>query len=220
MCTRLGEETLADALERRMSVSTALSYLEQLLEGLAHAHERGVIHCDVKPENLILFADGVLRICDFGIAKAVAETLAASGSGTHRLPGAGAGAGAAHPAVRRLRGRARGVAGVLRSRPRVALRMALSARGTGAPEGPSRRDRVAAQEPGRPPAGPLPRRPADARRVPTPQAGEAAARAQAPRGEEARLAGGLARGAPQAVPAAASEPPWTPGTSAADARGR
>ena len=78
----LGEETLADRLQRRMSVETVLGYAGQMLEGLAFAHSRRVIHCDVKPENLILFPDKQLRLADFGIARIAMRTLAASGSGT------------------------------------------------------------------------------------------------------------------------------------------
>jgi serine/threonine-protein kinase len=78
----LGEESLADRLTRRVSIRSALELGEQLLEALAHAHGHRVIHCDVKPENLILFGDGRLRLADFGIAKVAARTVAASASGT------------------------------------------------------------------------------------------------------------------------------------------
>jgi len=81
IATLLGKETLADALTRRMTLSTALGYTEQLTGAVAHAHEHGVIHCDIKPDNLILFDGGRLRLTDFGIAKAAMSTLA-SGSGT------------------------------------------------------------------------------------------------------------------------------------------
>jgi len=78
----IGVRSLQDRLAHRMSVRNALDYGEQLLEALAHAHERRLIHCDVKPENLILFADGTLRLGDFGLAKITAQSLAASSSGT------------------------------------------------------------------------------------------------------------------------------------------
>jgi serine/threonine-protein kinase len=78
----LGEETLEQRLGRRMSLRTALDFGEQLLEAVAFAHEQGVIHCDVKPDNLLLFPDGRLRLTDFGISKVAHRTISASGAGT------------------------------------------------------------------------------------------------------------------------------------------
>jgi serine/threonine protein kinase len=78
----LGEESLADRLARRLSLKTALDLGEQLLRAVAFAHERHVIHCDVKPDNLLLFADGRLRLTDFGISKVAHRTISASGAGT------------------------------------------------------------------------------------------------------------------------------------------
>lgn len=77
-----GERSLDERLTHRMSVRTALDFGEQLIEALAYAHEQRVIHCDVKPDNLILFADGDLRLGDFGLAKHSVRTLQASSSGT------------------------------------------------------------------------------------------------------------------------------------------
>jgi serine/threonine-protein kinase len=78
----LGEESLADRLARRLSLKTALDLGEQLLRAVAFAHERHVIHCDVKPDNLLLFPDGRLRLTDFGISKVAHRTISASGAGT------------------------------------------------------------------------------------------------------------------------------------------
>lgn len=88
VATRLGHETLADRLTRRMSVPTALGMAEQMIAAVAYAHEVGIIHCDVKPENFILFADNQLRLADFGIAKVSTITVAGSGTGTigHMAP--------------------------------------------------------------------------------------------------------------------------------------
>jgi hypothetical protein len=78
----LGEESLEDRLARRLSLRTALDFGEQLLRAVAFAHEQHVIHCDVKPDNLLLFGDGRLRLTDFGISKVAHRTISASGAGT------------------------------------------------------------------------------------------------------------------------------------------
>ncbi len=78
----LGEESLGDRLERRISTARALDLAEQALVSVAHAHEHKIIHCDIKPENYILFADNTLKLADFGFAKISVRTLKASGSGT------------------------------------------------------------------------------------------------------------------------------------------
>lgn len=78
----LGQGSLADRLSRRLSHRRLLDYAEQLLCALAHAHAHSVIHCDVKPDNLIVFDDDNVRLADFGIAKVAQRTIDASASGT------------------------------------------------------------------------------------------------------------------------------------------
>ena len=78
----LGEESLADRIERRISTARAMDIAGQALAALAHAHEHNVIHCDIKPENFILFPGNQLKLADFGFAKISLRTLKASGSGT------------------------------------------------------------------------------------------------------------------------------------------
>ena len=78
----LGDESLGSRLERRISMARALSLAEQALAALAHAHEHKIIHCDIKPENYILFPGNRLKLADFGFAKRVLRTVKASGSGT------------------------------------------------------------------------------------------------------------------------------------------
>lgn len=80
--TRLGEQTLDDRLHRRLSVPTALQFAEQMLEAVAYAHRHRVIHCDIKPENMILFANQRLCLTDFGIAKIAQRTITGRGTGT------------------------------------------------------------------------------------------------------------------------------------------
>lgn len=78
----LGERTLGERLQRRVSLTTALEYAEQMLQATAYAHLHHIIHCDIKPDNLILFPDRRLMLTDFGIAKVAVRTIRASGSGT------------------------------------------------------------------------------------------------------------------------------------------
>ncbi len=63
-------ETLREAIERgRLSVTQALACAAQVATGLAAAHGKGILHRDVKPENLFLTSGGTLKILDFGISK-------------------------------------------------------------------------------------------------------------------------------------------------------
>ena len=79
----LGEETLGDRMTRRMSTRRALDFTAQALDAVAHAHSRNIIHCDVKPENFILFDDNRLKLTDFGFSKVMIRPgQKGSGSGT------------------------------------------------------------------------------------------------------------------------------------------
>ncbi len=78
----LGSSTLAHELKRRLTLATRVDFSEQILESVAHAHERKIVHCDVKPENFIVFPGPRLRLGDFGIARLARNTVAMSGAGT------------------------------------------------------------------------------------------------------------------------------------------
>ncbi|TWT84963.1 Serine/threonine-protein kinase PK-1 [Planctomycetes bacterium CA13] len=80
--TPLAERTLDDRLKKRMGFELAFDLLRQLLDGVAYAHEHAVIHCDIKPENVLMFDDNHIRLADFGIAKAAQKTISGSGTGT------------------------------------------------------------------------------------------------------------------------------------------
>lgn len=78
----LGTESLADRIERRISGVYVMLIAEQALAALAHAHSKKILHCDIKPENFILFPGNRLKLADFRFAKVSLRTLKASGSGT------------------------------------------------------------------------------------------------------------------------------------------
>lgn len=78
----LGEETLDQRIRRRMSLKLILDISDQILEAVACAHSNKIVHCDIKPENVILFDGGLIRLTDFGIAKVAQKTLRGSGTGT------------------------------------------------------------------------------------------------------------------------------------------
>ncbi len=78
----LGDKSLGDRIERRIATAHAMRIAEQALSALAFAHENKIIHCDIKPENFILFPGNVVKLADFGFAKVSLRTLKASGSGT------------------------------------------------------------------------------------------------------------------------------------------
>jgi len=80
----LGESSLSSRLKRRRSLESSMQFIEQALAGVAHAHAARVIHCDIKPDNFIVFPGNQLKLTDFGFSKVAQHTLTlkASGSGT------------------------------------------------------------------------------------------------------------------------------------------
>lgn len=56
--------------QKSLNLQQALNYIEQICAGLSHAHKNGVIHRDIKPQNLLLTADKkIVKIADFGVAR-------------------------------------------------------------------------------------------------------------------------------------------------------
>ena len=79
-----GGDMFALTRMRPLSIQRALFYLEQVCSGLAHAHKCGVIHRDIKPQNLLLTADKeVVKIADFGVARIDATEGAITRVGTN-----------------------------------------------------------------------------------------------------------------------------------------
>ncbi len=75
-------KSLRDLLNEKKTFSTkeAISFMKQMLSGLAEAHSQGVVHRDLKPQNIMVDESGVLRIMDFGIAR-TADTATLTGTG-------------------------------------------------------------------------------------------------------------------------------------------
>ena len=68
-------ETVFDAIkrDRRISEDEALRILRQVASALQHAHERGFIHRDIKPKNIMMASNGVVKLADLGLARALSD---------------------------------------------------------------------------------------------------------------------------------------------------
>src|SRR5688572_282705 len=69
-------ESLLELLERdgAIALERAIAIVQQLADGLQHAHDAGVIHRDLKPGNILIGTDGSAYITDFGVARSVGRS--------------------------------------------------------------------------------------------------------------------------------------------------
>jgi len=58
----------------KLGVGRAVDIAAQIAAGVGHAHKAGIIHCDIKPQNVLVTKDGVVKVTDFGIARALSES--------------------------------------------------------------------------------------------------------------------------------------------------
>ena len=72
--------TLKEYLDQRSDLrwKEAVHFTVQILRALQHAHDKGIVHRDIKPQNIMLLSDGTIKVTDFGIARLTRSELRAT----------------------------------------------------------------------------------------------------------------------------------------------
>ncbi|MGH3472156.1 MAG: protein kinase domain-containing protein, partial [Nocardioidaceae bacterium] len=78
-----GRHTLRDVIrdEAPLSPGRSVMILEEILKALSAAHESGIVHRDMKPENVLISPRGQIKVADFGLARAITSATAATATG-------------------------------------------------------------------------------------------------------------------------------------------
>src|SRR2546428_1948185 len=66
----------------RLEPAQVVEVCLQVLAALDHAHGHGIVHRDVKPENILIARDGTVKVADFGLARAFADSYVSQAEGT------------------------------------------------------------------------------------------------------------------------------------------
>jgi len=83
----MGQGSLEDRLRKQsISVTEAVRIIREIARGLVHAHDRGILHCDLKPSNILLDQDGSPRLADFGQSRLKHERAPALGTLFYMAP--------------------------------------------------------------------------------------------------------------------------------------
>ncbi len=79
--------TLKEYLDQRKDIrwKEAVHFSVQILRALQHAHDKGIVHRDIKPQNIMLLSDGTIKVTDFGIARLTRNDMKATVDGNKAI---------------------------------------------------------------------------------------------------------------------------------------
>ena len=79
--------TLKEYLDQRKDIrwKEAVHFTMQILRALQHAHDKGIVHRDIKPQNIMLLSDGTIKVTDFGIARLSRNEVRATSEGNKAI---------------------------------------------------------------------------------------------------------------------------------------